>query len=244
MKKIIKSFYYQTKKWIFPSSEIPFKPSFSQQGEDMVMDCLFQWNRTGFYVDVGAHHPTRYSNTYYFYKKGWRGINIDPIPDIMKEFRKLRPNDINLEIGIANQEGLLKYFEYEDSALNTFSELNAARYLHEGRGVLKRTSEIPVCPLSSILKKYVPPETTIDFFSIDVEGLDMEVLSSNDWNQFRPRAIIVEDLTAFTFEQVMKSELTAYLRGVGYIPISKMVHSTVYCQQSKAKGEADVLIDW
>jgi hypothetical protein len=42
----------------------------------------------------------------------------------------------------------------------------------------------------------------------------------------------------------MNSELAAYLKGVGYVPISKMVHSSVYCQKSKAKGEAEVLIDW
>lgn len=244
MKHNIKNLCYRAKTWLCPSTGVAYKPSFSQQGEDMVIDCLFQWNRTGFYVDVGAHHPSRYSNTYYFYKKGWRGINIDPTPGIMKEFQRLRPDDINLEIGIANREGPLTYFEYEDSALNTFSEINAKAYQLEKRGVLKRTSEIPVEPLASVLEKHLPSRTTIDFFTIDVEGLDIEVLSSNDWDRFRPRAIIVEDLTAFTFEQVMNSELAAYLKGVGYVPISKMVHSSVYCQKSKAKGEAEVLIDW
>jgi FkbM family methyltransferase len=244
MKKIIKHIYYNLRKQLVPSFGLGSKHSFSQQGEDMVMDCLFQWNRTGFYVDVGAHHPTRYSNTYYFYKKGWKGINIDPIPGIMNEFQRIRPEDINLEIGIANKEGRLTYYQYEDSALNTFCKKSAEDYVLEKRGVLKGTLEIPVCKLSSVLEKYLPDHTTIDFFSIDVEGLDIEVLSSNDWSRFRPRAIIAEDLKSFTFEQVIKSDLSAYLKSVGYVPISKMVHSTVYCDESKVNGGSEILIEW
>jgi hypothetical protein len=69
--------------------------SFSQEGEDMVLRKEFQDKLNGFYIDIGAYHPQKYSNTCYFYCKGWRGINVDPTPGSMDVFKKERPNDIN-----------------------------------------------------------------------------------------------------------------------------------------------------
>jgi len=65
--------------------------SYSQEGEDMILRRIFEDNETGFYVDVGAHHPARFSNTNYFYKRGWRGLNIDAMPGSMSKFKKYRP---------------------------------------------------------------------------------------------------------------------------------------------------------
>ena len=79
--------------------------SYSLQGEDMVLKELFADKNQGFYVDVGAHHPFRFSNTYLFYKKGWRGINIDAMPRSMELFDKFRPRDINIECGVASNGG-------------------------------------------------------------------------------------------------------------------------------------------
>ncbi|MDX9799068.1 MAG: hypothetical protein RBT05_09445 [Bacteroidales bacterium] len=75
--------------------------SFSQEGEDMLLSKLFELNEKGFFVDIGAHHPIRFSNTYKLYLKGWRGINIDAMPNSMDLFKKYRSEDINLEIPIA-----------------------------------------------------------------------------------------------------------------------------------------------
>ena len=78
--------------------------SYSQEGEDMILKRFFEGKQRGFYVDVGSHHPKRFSNTYFFYKTGWRGINIDPMPGSMKLFDKIRTRDINLECGIFESE--------------------------------------------------------------------------------------------------------------------------------------------
>src|SRR4051794_10306733 len=71
--------------------------SYSQEGEDMVLRRVFNNKRGGFFVDVGAHHPRMYSNTYYFYLRDWRGINIDAMPGGMAAFDRMRPGDINVE---------------------------------------------------------------------------------------------------------------------------------------------------
>ncbi|WP_233706612.1 FkbM family methyltransferase, partial [Helicobacter marmotae] len=78
--------------------------SYSIEGEDRILSALMgdKEGKSGFYVDVGAHHPFRYSNTYLFYTWGWMGINIDATPGSMAAFRKHRPRDINIECAIGN----------------------------------------------------------------------------------------------------------------------------------------------
>src|SRR6185369_33711 len=86
---------------------------YSQFGEDITLVRLLP-EPTGFYVDVGAHHPQRYSNTYLLHKRGWSGINIDPNPDTIELFNRARPNDINLCAGVAAEEKELQYHMFSD----------------------------------------------------------------------------------------------------------------------------------
>lgn len=96
--------------------------SYSQEGEDLVLARIFEELRItkGFFVDIGAHHPARFSNTNYFYRRGWRGINVDALPGTKKLFQRKRPRDITIECGVGSQEGVLKYFVFNEPALNTF----------------------------------------------------------------------------------------------------------------------------
>lgn len=83
--------------------------SYFQEGEDMILRRIFERQSTGFYVDVGAHHPKRFSNTYFFYKKSWTGINVDAMPGSMKLFEKVRSRDINIEKPISSEKQVLTY---------------------------------------------------------------------------------------------------------------------------------------
>jgi FkbM family methyltransferase len=147
---------------------------------------------SGFYVDVGAFHPTLHSNTYFFYLNGWRGINVEARPGSKALFDKVRPRDVNLEVGVSRERGSLTYyFIGEDSTMNSFSP----DFLREIKMLEHVRSQIPVptLPLVEILERHLPPGQAIDFMNVDVEGHDFEVLESNDWKQFRPRIIVVED---------------------------------------------------
>ena len=95
---------------------------YSQEGEDILLRRIFEDQTTGFYVDIGAHHPKRFSNTCYFYELGWQGINIDALPGSMKVFKKFRPRDTNLEIAISEKEQNLTYYMFNEPALNGFSK--------------------------------------------------------------------------------------------------------------------------
>jgi FkbM family methyltransferase len=165
----------------------------------------------GFYVDVGAFHPTLFSNTYFFYLNGWRGINIEARPGSKKLFDHVRPGDVNLEIGVSREPGTLPYyFISENSTMNSFS-----RDFLEQIGMLaevKAKIPVPILPLAKILESHVPAGQAIDFMNVDVEGHDLEVLDSNDWQRFRPKVIVVED------EQVnaQDSKIIQMMRRYGY----------------------------
>jgi hypothetical protein len=88
---------------------------------------LFGNRDPDFYVDVGAHHPRRFSNTQYFYRQGWRGINIEPNPDGHALLKLFRRKDININCGVSDQEGTLPYYQFDEPALNTLDRDTALR---------------------------------------------------------------------------------------------------------------------
>jgi len=155
--------------------------SYAQEGEDRLLARIFIGEKPGFYVDVGAHHPLKYSNTHIFYLMGWRGINIDPNPDAIESFQRARPRDINLNLGISDSKVPLTYYEFNEPALNGFSE----RFALSADGVshyrILNRRQINTVPLAKVLDEHLPVGQTIDFLNVDVEGLDESVLNSNDW---------------------------------------------------------------
>ncbi len=184
--------------------------SYSQEGEDMVIKELFFKKKDGFFVDIGAHHPKRFSNTYHYYRLGWNGVNIDAMPGSMRLFKWLRRRDINLEVGIGGEEGELTFFIFDEPAVNTFSE--EAANLCIGKYNLIRKKAIKVYPLSTILEKYTSKE--IDIMSIDVEGMDLIVLKSNDWQRFCPKVILVESF--LVAQNGEPDEIASFLFSKGY----------------------------
>lgn len=164
--------------------------SFSQSAEDLTLDRLLKYKKKGIYVDIGAYDPYRFSNTMRFYMRGWRGINIEPDSERFKQFKSIRPRDINLNIGIANKRGSLTYFFMEPPTLSTFVKTQSQQYVKEGF-LLKGQTKIPVLPLKTVLARHMGRKQ-IDFLSIDVEGFEIEVLKSNDWTRFRPTLLCIE----------------------------------------------------
>jgi FkbM family methyltransferase len=206
--------------------------SYSQEGEDMILQRIFSRQEFGFYVDVGAHHPRRFSNTCLFYRKGWRGINIEPNPDAGAAFQKERSRDINLQIGISDQEGKLTYHFFNDPAINSFDrELSDTRVEGSDYYRVIGTKEIAVLRLDTVLREHLPSGVTIDFLSIDVEGLDMAVLRSNDWDTFRPRVVLAEAYE-MAFEDVLSSEVFHFMRDRGYQLLAKTVNTLIFALPS------------
>lgn len=202
--------------------------SYSQEGEDMILRKLFESQTGGIYVDVGAHHPKRFSNTYYFYKKGWQGINIDAMPGSMKLFDKFRPRDTNIEKSISDKKKILTYYAFNEPALNGFSkELSRERDNKDDSYKITFTKEMETTTLSEILDEHLPFGQQIDFFSIDVEGLDFVVLKSNDFDRYRPKVILIEILGS-SLNEIENSEISKYLKQYGYKVYAKAVNTVFF----------------
>jgi FkbM family methyltransferase len=203
---------------------------FSQDGEDIILKEFLSGKNTGFYVDIGAHHPMRFSNTYLFYKKGWRGINIDAMPGSMQLFNKKRKKDINLEVGIAEKEGFLTYYMFDASALNGFSETISLERNSCTKFKVVGKKKIKTFPLSKILDKHLPPNTKIDFMNIDVEGFDFQVLKSNNWNKYVPEFILVE-CTSKNLDEVQNDSIYIFLVEKGYVLVAKTYRTCIFRKQ-------------
>lgn len=202
--------------------------SYSQEGEDMVLKKIFETDSSGFYIDIGAHHPKRFSNTYYFYKRGWKGINIDAMPGSMKLFNLIRSRDINLEIPVSNEKKILKYYVFNEPALNGFSkELSENRDGEDTQFKVIKTLQLETSRLDEILEKYVPKNQKISFLSIDVEGLDLEVLKSNNWLTYRPQYILVE-IYNIELERLHECEIYNFLKSKNYKLVSKCVYTCIF----------------
>jgi FkbM family methyltransferase len=204
--------------------------SYGQEGEDLIIGRLFDGRQTGFFVDVGAHHPFRFSNTWLLYKRGWRGINIDAMPGAMSAFRAWRPQDINIECLVSSDARPRTFFQYEEPALNTLSEdLVRQRERDAPHYRLTGSTILPARRLADILADHLAPGQAIDLLNVDVEGHDLDVLMSNDWDRFRPRVIVVE-LIGTAHADMEKSELYRFLEARGYRLQSKLVNSAIFAQ--------------
>ena len=199
---------------------------YSQNGEDLILNRLLENKEKGFFIDVGAHHPIRFSNTYLFYKKGWSGINIDAMPGSMTKFNKIRPKDINIECGVGLKNDQLTFYQFNESALNTFSKKEALSKNKDGYKIIK-SNFLKVESLENLLDKYMPRNTKIDFLNIDVEGKDEEVLISNNWEKYKPNYILVEILRE-KYIANPNSSIKKFLKSIGYIPINKIFDTYIF----------------
>lgn len=208
--------------------DIYYQKSWSQEGEDLILSRYFENKKTkGFYVDVGAHHPLRFSNTYKFYKQGWHGINIDAMPGRMDLFNKLRPRDINLEKAVSDSKQIMTYYAFNEPALNGFSkELTEQR---DGQANIKIIfkKNIETSTLEEILDQYMPKDQNIDLLSVDVEGLDFAVLKSNNWVKYSPELILIEILGS-TLDELLNKEAAIFLRQFGYTIYAKCVNTVIF----------------
>jgi len=160
---------------------------FSQFGEDIIIRNFFNGVDDGFFVDVGAFHPYRISNTYLLYKMGWKGINIEPNPQNFSLFEKYRKRDINLNLAVSGTTRVVDFI-----CNGEFSGIDDEQYFL--KDTLSEADRISVKsrPLSDIFDEYLPKNQTIDVMDVDCEGLDEEVLLSNNWEKYRPKMLLVE----------------------------------------------------
>lgn len=198
-----------------------YRVSFSKAGEDIQLFKLFN-KLNGNYLDIGCFEPITFSNTYFFYLKGWSGYVIDPNPDLISKFATVRPKDKFINRGISASSGVLKYYMLPQklSSMNTFDY----SFLEKNNLVSKieREIEVPLSSMEELIEEFKLSQA-IDFIDVDVEGLDFEVLQSNNWELFRPPVVMVE--TDHSLTEDLSSPITKLLEDKEYKLLAKLVQN-------------------
>ncbi|MFA6279090.1 MAG: FkbM family methyltransferase [Candidatus Paceibacterota bacterium] len=184
--------------------------SYSQFGEDIILQSFIK-ETIGTYIDVGTYHPVLYSNTYALYKKGWRGLVIDPNSSLEPLYGLLRPRDTFIAAGVG-AENTGQYHMFSDGAYNTFNTENVGAYKRISRLKYFGSVERAIIPLSKIVHNHGVKE--IGFLNIDVEGNDLQVLQSYDWS-IRPKIIAIES-SDFNPDAPQENEIYRLLRSKKY----------------------------
>jgi methyltransferase, FkbM family len=203
--------------------------SYATNFEDMIAKfyCNQHRNRNGgFYVDVGALDPFRFSNTYALYLAGWKGINIEPRRDCIQKFERYRKSDINLNIGISSETREMDYYSFQEPAYNTTQKERADYVIQQGYSQLIHSYKIKTLPLRDVFASNGVPATGIDFLAIDVEGHELSVLQSNDWQLYRPFFIAMESLMSrengYNIQYLDEDPAVKFLLKQGYHIVAKV----------------------
>lgn len=199
MKELLKKYLKKP----LPSSRL----SYSQLGEDLVIDFIFEQHQIHqpFYIDIGSNDPVRYSNSYYFYRKGGKGICVEPNPDLVAKHKRVRPEDTIVQAGISTTvSGKADYYVMDWHEFNTFDKEQAFQVEknYQGRNNVKQVLQMPLITPEELILNYVGQQK-IDMLSLDVEGYDLGILKSWDFKKHRPFLICVE-----VFDPRIKQENT------------------------------------
>jgi FkbM family methyltransferase len=195
----------------------------SQFGEDLWLLDYFGTQRDGFFVDVGAFHPYHLSNTHLLTRRGWRGINLEPVPTALAEFERHRRGDINLPYAVSTKRGPVTF-----AAAGSFAGIDDETHLW--RGIQGERLVVEARPLSEILDEHLPAGRTIDLLDVDCEGHDLEVLRSNDWDRFRPRVVLAEH------HEGAGESPQSFLEANGYTLRARLSLTLVFVDEAPATG--------
>jgi FkbM family methyltransferase len=207
------------------------KHSYAQAGEDLIVDFVARAMQIEevTYLDIGAHHPIQYSNTYLFYKRGFQGVLVEPDPELMASIKRVRPRDVCIEAGVGLQSATTaRFYVMSTRTLNTFSEAEAKRYEAMGTQSVEKVLQVPLITVDEIFADHFQ-EKEPALVSIDIEGLDFEVLSTLNLNKYRPAIICVETLQySETREEVKDTRIARLMADNDYFAYGDTYINTIF----------------
>ncbi|MGA7490758.1 MAG: FkbM family methyltransferase [Xanthobacteraceae bacterium] len=170
--------------------------SYAQRFEDLYLMRCFGTGSEGFYIDIGSGHPVYDNTSFAFYLRGWRGVTVEPNPWLARLTRAVRPRDRHVEALVGAQSGEAPFYLVEElHGLSTMIEAHArGAQAHFGKAA--QAIVVPVTTLRLLCERHAPP--VFDFLKVDVEGAEQDVLRNGDWQNYRPKVVVVEALAPYT----------------------------------------------
>jgi FkbM family methyltransferase len=225
----------QCGQWIAQGASRDDKPeaTFSQAGEDRIVWMLAEYlaSPVRTYLDIGAADPVRINNTFLFYTAGARGVLVEPNPEMTARLRSKRPRDTVLPVGIgADARNEADFYRTTDPTWNTFDKETAESYETATLGRIKivEVIKIPLVNINDVVAEHFAG-TAPDFISLDVEGFEVPILKSLNFEKYRPRIFCIETLVAGTVEQ--KLEAVEFLVSKGYVARGASFVNTILVDQ-------------
>ena len=201
------------------------RKTYAMEGEDLEIVKYLKNIKNGFYVDAGGYHPLDRNNTYLLYKKNWRGINIDLSEFSIDLFNFIRPDDVNINVAVANNDNYVTfYYQKKLSQLTTIKRNIADQRM---QGSIKE-QQIKSNKLSTIINNTKYKNRKIDFLNVDIEGADFDALKSLDFDIYRPKLVCVEIYD----ENIEKSDINVFLKKLNYTRKWSATFSHLYTDDS------------
>ena len=190
------------------------KKSYSISNVDLILDRIFSKIKNGVYIDIGCNHPIKYNNTYLLHKKGWKGINIDLDIESIKEFNKFRPQDTNICAAVSAKDGKKKniYIYHSRSAINTVSKKLVDKRSTKPKQIVERVTR----SLNNIIENTNFKNKKLNLLSIDIENYEYQVLSSFNFNKYKPDVVVAE------IHNIKQKDLEIYTQSLDFILKSKI----------------------
>jgi FkbM family methyltransferase len=176
----------------------------SQFGEDVFVGKFFAGRPAGTWLDIGAFHPRIASNTERLRRRGWTGINVDADPTKIRLFEWFRRSDVNVCAAVAGPSAGHAVLRHGDSS--SYGSMDRLE-MTDGPGNLATRT------VAEILAEAAPER--VDFVSIDVEGLEADILAAFPFDRYAPELFCVEILDT-TLDGVIASPVTKTFGSHGY----------------------------
>ena len=210
------------------------KVSYSQCGEDLILSSIFGALKIKkpSYIDIGAHDASYLSNTYLFYLNGSSGLCIEPNPYLLEKFKKKRKRDLCLNVGVGVSSAKeAPFYVMTSSTLSSFSKEEAERLVGYGHEKIKEVIQLPLISFKQAVETYLQGKPNL--VSLDVEGLDLEILRSIDFSLCRPEVFCVETLTYTEDNSGVKiTPIIEFMKNNGYFVYADTWVNTIFVDKA------------
>ena len=199
------------------------RKQYSKNKEDQYLKKIFKNKIKGTYIDIGAYHPYRFSNTYLLYRKGWRGINVDINKKSIDLFDIARPNDVNLNVAIGDKNKTQTYY-YKNiiHPMNTLNKNFAKRFWSKKAHIKK--NKIMTRTFDYLVKKM----KKVDLLDIDVEGTEYDVIKKINFKNIRFKIILIEHSVFNEKAKKNKKKIKYLLQKAKYVYVKSFGETSVY----------------
>lgn len=207
-----------------------YKISYAQNGEDIIVENILKW--LGFvkpvYLDIGTYHPIIISNTYKLYLAGNSGICVEPNPSLFAEIKNVRKRDTCLNVGVSNSTGRATFFVMANKTLNTLSREQALFYQNSDQSKIEKEIEIEIVTFDSIIENHLAGNVP-NFVSLDIEGMDLLVLKSIDFNKYRPEVFCLETKNA---QHQKDHDIINFMESQGYLICADTFINSIFVERN------------